>query len=188
VRGQVSVGIGLAGVASTSIVTDSIVEPVAVRPQIAPQVTLRVETLLDGPYRLAVDLAVSRSNLVAHGPAESTKVTGLTLWSPGVSLRTAATPWLGAEARLGMLIYDPGDTQGTLFADGAPVTPQVGVGLHAERALSDALTASLHMRYDVHRFTTTSLKAHGFTGETLVHRIAVGVTLYRRLGRGSTPR
>lgn len=187
-RSQVTIGLGLGGVASTHLVRDSIVETIAVRPQVAPQVTVRVEAPLAGRYRLSGDLAVSHSNVMAHGSGASTKVTGLTLWSPGVSLRAAAAPWLGAEARIGILIYDPGDTGGTLFADGAPVTPQIGLGLHAERALGGALAASLDLRYDVHRFTTSSLRARGFTGGTVVHRVALGLTLYRRLGRVPTTR
>jgi len=183
----VSLGLGIAGVASSRLVTDSIVNAIAVRPQIAPQVSLRVETPLSGRYHLSGDVAVSHSNLVAYGPTSSSTVTSLTLWSPGVTLRAAATPWLGAEARLGALIYDPGATAGTLFADGAPVTPQLGLGLRAERALGGALAATLHVRYDVHRFTTNSLKARGFTGETIVHRVALGVTLSRRLGRAPAP-
>lgn len=186
-RAQVSLGLGIGVVASTRLVTDSIVEAIAVRPRIAPQVQLRIETALSGRYHLAGDLFVSRSPLMAHGPSASTRITSLTVWSPGVALRAAATPWLGAEARLGILIYDPGDTEGTLFADGAPVTPQLGLALLAERAFGTTLAGTLQLRYDVHRFTTTSLKTRGFTGETIVHRIAVGVALYRRMGRAPAP-
>lgn len=178
-----SLGLGIGAVASSNLVTDSIVETIAVRPQVAPQLDLRVEKTLSARYRLAGDLAVSRSTVEAHGPSSSSEITSLTLWSPGIGLVAAATSWLGAEARLGALIYDPGATEGTLFADGAPVTPVLGLGLRAERALSGTLTGALHIRYDVHRFTTDALKARGFTGETVVHRIAFGITLYRRMSR-----
>jgi len=170
-------------VASSNLVTDSIVEAIEVRPQIAPQLELRIHKPLSARYRLAGDLSVSRSSVKAYGVTSSSTITSLTLWSPGVALAAAATPWLGVEARLGALIYDPGDTDGTLFADGAPVTPVLGLALHAEHALSGALTGALHVRYDVHRFTTDALKTRGFTGETVVHRIAFGITLHRRLGR-----
>jgi hypothetical protein len=183
----VSLGVGVGIVASSRLVRDSIVDALTVRPQLAPQVQVRVEAALTPRYDVAGDVSVSRSSLMAIGTGESTRITTLTLWSPGVTLRARATSWLGAEARLGVLIYDPGATEGTLFADGSPVTPQVGVGLRAERALGAALAGTLHMRYDVHRFTTNSLKARGFTGETLVHRVAVGVTLYRKLSHAPPP-
>lgn len=177
-----SLGIGIGAVGSSNLVTDSIVEAIAVRPQVAPQLDFRIEKVLSARYRVAGDLSLSRSDVKAEGASSSSEITSLTLWSPGIGLVAAATPWLGAEARLGALIYDPGDTDGTLFADGAPVTPVLGLGLRAEHALTSTLTGALHVRYDVHRFTTDALKARGFTGETVVHRIAVGVTLHRRMG------
>jgi hypothetical protein len=182
-RAQLSLGLGVGAVASSRLVTDSIVEAIAVRPQIAPQLSFRIETVLSARYHVAGELTVSHSSLMAHGATGSTRVTSLTLWSPGVVLRAVATPWLGAEASVGALIYDPGDTQGTFFADGAPVTPQFGLGLRAERALGHALAGTLHLRYDLHRFSTNALRARGFTGETIVHRIALGIALYRRMGR-----
>lgn len=184
---QVSVGIGVGAVASSNLVKDSIVEAIAVRPRIAPQLALRVEGPLAGRYRLAGELSVSHSSLMAHGDT-STRVTGLTLWAPVIAIEAAVTPWLGAEARLGALLYQPGERQGTLFSDGAPVTPTLGVGLRAERALTGGISGSLHVRYDLHRFTTTRLKARGFTGETAVHRVAVGVAFHRRFGRAPASR
>ena len=182
-RAQVSLGIGVGAAASSNLVTDSIVEAIAVRPQVAPRLVIRVETPLSGRYHVAGEVSVSRSNLMTHAKTESTKVTSLTLWSPCVALRAAATPWLGVEARLGALVYDPGETDGTLFGDGAPVLPTLGLGVRAERALGDRLVGSLQLHYDLHRFTTNTLATRGFTGETIVHRVALGVTLYRRLGR-----
>ena len=186
-RAQVSVGVGLGVVGSSNLVRDSIVEVVSVRPQAAPQIGLRIETPLGGRYRVAGELSVSHSSLMARGEATSTKITGLTLWAPAVVLQAAVTPWLAGEARLGALIYAPSETESTLFSDGAPVTPVLGLGITAARALGDRLTGTLQLRYDLHRFTTNALKSRGFTGETVVHRIALGITLFRRFGADPIP-
>jgi hypothetical protein len=181
------VGLGLGVVGSSNLVRDSIVEGITVRPQPAPQVGLRIETPLGGRYRVAGELSVSHSSLMARGSATSTKITGLTLWAPTVALQAAATPWLVGEARLGALIYDPSETESTLFSDGAPVTAVLGFGITAARGLGTRLTGTLQLRYDLHRFTTNALKGRGFAGETVVHRIALGITLYRRFGADPAP-
>lgn len=175
-------GLALGAVGSSNIVSDSIVETIAVRPRIAPQLGIRIETPLSGRYRLAGEMSVSHSSLMAYGDTVN-RVTGLTLWAPTVAIEAAATSWLGAEARLGALIYDPGETDGTLFGDGAPVTPTLGLGLRAERALGSGIVGSLQLRYDLHRFTTNALKARGFTGETVVHRVALSIAFHRSFGR-----
>lgn len=186
-RAQISVGLGIGVVGSSSLVHDSIVEAITVQPQAAPQISLRIAAPIGGRYRVAGDLTVSRSNLMARAEATTTKITSLTVWSPAIVLQAAATPWLAAEARLGAMIYDPSETESTLFSDGAPVTPALGLGITAERSLGSRLTGALQLRYDLHRFTTNALKARGFTGETVVHRLAVGITLYRRFGTAPTP-
>jgi hypothetical protein len=186
-RAQVSLGLGLGAVASSNLVTDSIVEAIRVRPRIAPQLTIRVEKPLSGRYRLAGEISVSHSALMAYGDT-STRVTGLTLWAPVIAIEAAATSWLGAEARLGAVIYKPGQRDGTLFSDGVPVMPTLGLGLRAERRVTSGIRGSLQVRYDLHRFTTTRLKARGFTGETVVHRIALGVAFHRSFGRAPASR
>ncbi|HEX9633485.1 MAG TPA: hypothetical protein VGA02_13575 [Gemmatimonadales bacterium] len=186
-QAQVSLGIGVGAVASSNLVTDSIVEVIAVRPRIAPQLTIRVERPLSGRYRVAGEVSVSHSSVMAHGDT-STRVTGLTLWAPVIAIEAAATAWLGAEARLGALIYQPGERESTLFSDGAPIAPTLGLGLRAERGLTSGIRGSLQLRYDLHRFTTTRLRVRGFTGETVVHRVALSVAIHRGFGRAPASR
>jgi len=158
------------------------VEALEVRPAVAPQLGIRASLPIGGRYALGVGLSVSHSNLRATDDTATSTVTTLTMWSPSVFLRADILPWLGAEAHLGLQIYDPGETVGTLFSQGAPVEPSLGLGLAMERALGHRLTASLFVQYDAHRFTTTALGARGFTGATVVHRVAVGLSLRREFG------
>jgi hypothetical protein len=133
-------------------------------------------------------VAVSHSDLVSHGDTGATTVTALTLWSPSVGLRAAATSWLVVEARLGAHIYDPGQTTGTLFSEGAPVEPMLGLGLSAERTLGKGFAAILGAQYDAHGFSTTALQSRGFTGKTIVHRVGLSVTLVRQFSHApATP-
>jgi hypothetical protein len=185
---QVTVGLRAGAVASGPLVRDSIVEALTIRPDVAPLVALRIGTPLRGRYGVSAELAVSRSDLVSHGDTSEQKITSLTLWSPSLGLQVAATRWLVAEARLGALIYDPGETAATLFSEGSPVDAVLGVGLLAERAIGSRFVAGLGVQYDVHRFTTTALRTRGFSGETAVHRVAVSVTLSRRFVRATASR
>jgi len=182
---QVSVGLRIGAVGSSNLVRDSVVETLEVRPQVAPQLGLRISFPAGTRYVFGGDIAVSRSDLQARGDTASTTVTTLTQWAPGAFLRAALLPWLGAEARIGALIYDPGETVGTLFADGAPVEPLLGLGVTMERALGSRLVAAVIVQYDVHRFTTTSLRARGFSGQTTVHRLAIGLSLSREFGHAA---
>ena len=67
----------------------------------------------------------------------------------------------------------------------APITPTIGLGLGAERGVGRGMHGSLQLRYDLHRFNTNALKARGFTGETVVHRVALSIALHRTFGRAA---
>lgn len=184
---QVVLGLGLGAVGSSALVRDSIVEAIAVRPRIAPQLALRAETPLGGRYAVAAEIAVSSSDLAAHGDTTSATITRLAVWVPTVGLYARMTPWLRATARIGAIVYDPGESAGTLFAEGAPIDPVVGVGLLAEHRFGDRFHGAVTVQYDAHQFTTTALQSRGFSGETVVHRIAFGISLTRTFGRATKP-
>lgn len=116
------------------------------------------------------------------GDTSAATITSLTVWAPSVVLRAPVRPWLAVEGRVGALLYDPGDPEGTLFSDGAPVAPMLGLGLALERPLGARYRAALFVEYDVHRFSTTALEARGFTGATIVHRLGVGLSVAREFG------
>jgi hypothetical protein len=164
-------------IGSSDMVRDSIVEALAVRPRVAPQLGLRAVFPAGGRYLVGGQLSVSRSDLRAETDTAAATVTALTVWAPSLVLRTALRPWLAVEARLGALLYDPASPEGTLFSDGAPVAPMLGLGLAVERPLTDRFLASLFLDYDAHRFTTTALEERGFSGATIVHRVAAGLSL-----------
>jgi hypothetical protein len=176
-RGGVAVQVGAVG--SSNLVRDSIVEVLEVRPQVAPLLGLVASFPIGGRYLLGGQVTVNRSDLRTVSDSSAATVTALTVWAPSLVLRTSLRPWLGAEVRLGAILYDPADPAGTLFSDGAPVAPMLGLGLSLERALGQDFRAALFLDYDAHRFTTPALEARGFTGVTVVHRLGLGVSLTR---------
>jgi hypothetical protein len=180
-----AVGVRVGAVGSSDLVRDSIVEPFAVRPQVAPLLGLRAIFPVGDRYLLGAQLAVSRSDLRTVTDTAEATVTALTVWAPSLVLRTSFLPWLAAEARLGALLYDPATPEGTLFSDGSPVAPMLGLGFALERPLNERFRAALFLDYDAHRFTTTTLGERGFTGATIVHRVAVGLSLTREFGHAA---
>ena len=178
---QVRVGIRTGLVATSALVRDSIVETISLRPNPALTVGADIETQLTPSARVAVGLSLGRSDLVSRSPNGNIPVTTLTVWHPSVMLRQRATDWLSVEVHLGALLYDPSRRDGTIFRDGAPVEPVLGVGLEAVRPVSRRLLIGAGVGYDVHRFTTSTLQIRGFSGETTVHRVRVHMTLRHAL-------
>lgn len=181
-----AVGFRVGAIGSSDLVRDSIVEAFGVRPQVAPQLGLRAVFSAGNGYLVGGQLSVSRSNLRAVTDSAATTVTALTVWAPSIVVRTSIRPWLAGEARLGALLYDPATPSGTLFSDGSPIAPMLGLGLALERPLTERFRAALFLDYDAHGFTTTALRDRGFTGTTIVHRLAVGLSLAREFD-GAAP-
>jgi hypothetical protein len=185
---QVTVGLRVGAVASTNLARDSIVTTMTARQNLAPLVALRLELPFRGASRLAGEVGVSRSNLMSRSDANATVVTGLTIWHPTIAVRVPATPWLSGEARLGAIMYAPGQKTGTLFSAGAPIKPSLGLGIAAARPVGPSWGLALVLQYDVHKFGTAALRAHGFREQSVVHRIALLVALSHRADHGDANR
>jgi hypothetical protein len=185
---QISVGLRVGAVASTNLARDSIVTTVTARQNVAPLVALRVELPFRGTVRLAGEVGVSRSNVMSRSAANATVVTGLTIWHPTIAVRVPATSWLTGEARLGALMYAPGQKTGTLFSAGAPIKPSLGLGVAAARPLGRSWGLAVVLQYDVHKFGTAALRAHGFREQSVVHRLALLVALSRSVNHANANR
>jgi hypothetical protein len=170
---------------TSALVHDSVVEPITVQVRPAPVFALSIEGPLSRPFIVVAGVAVSRSNVVAHAPSGDVLLTGLTVWHPTLAMRRPILPWLGAEARVGAVIYAPSKRAANLFQDGAPVDATLGAGVQVERDLGAALAVGLSLQYDATRFTTKTLQAHGFVGATVVHRVSLSATIRRTLKTGT---
>jgi hypothetical protein len=172
------VGFHLGMVGGTNLVSDSIVDAIAVRPNLALAIGASAEIRVE-QYLLGASLTVSRSNLVSHEQPSARTVTQLTVWNPSLYLRHPVRPWLSGDLRVGAVLYDPAVRQGTLFRDGTPTLVALGLGLRAERRLGTRVAVGVGLHYDVHRFSTSTLRAQGFDGHTIVHRVATLVSIRR---------
>lgn len=182
---QIELGVRLGMIGSSDLVRDSIVQAISVRPQTGPTGALRVGIAVHERLRVVGDVGLSRSNLDSRTDTAKTVITALSVWTPSVGLGMRLTPWLAAEATVGAVIYAPSVRTGTLFSEGAPVEPALGVALMVERGLGGRFVGAVHARYDVHRFSTAALEARGFDGKTVVHRVGISVAISREFGRAA---
>jgi len=176
---RVGARVGLA--LSSVLVRDSITQPLAARSNLAPAIGFWFDNRLGSTYRLDLGLTMAWSRLRQRGPNGAREIVPLTLWSPTLSLSRTVIPGVTARATVGAMIYDPDRTRATLFSKGSPVLPLVGAGITVERPLKDGLLLTADLGYDLHRFTTTTLRNQGFVGERLVHRAMLSLGLSRAL-------
>ncbi len=169
----------------SDLVEDVIVDEITVGARPAPTVTLAVGTVLDANHAVAVEGAWSRSDLESRTGDAASRVLSLAVWTANVSIRRRVITDLWALGRIGALKYAParGERDGTLFQDEAPLRPMFGIGARYERGLTSALAVGVDVGWDVHRFTTRSLRADGFAGESTVHRVTFAVVVGRRHDR-----
>jgi hypothetical protein len=170
---------------TSHLVEDMIVDEITVGPRPAPSLAIAVGTVLDANHAVTVDAGWSRSDLESRAGDDVTRVLALTVWTAGVSIRQRVIGDLWARGTIGALKYAPaGDERdGTLFQDEAPLRPWLGIGARYGYGLTAAVAVGVEVGWDVHRFTTRSLRDDGFEGESTVHRLTFAVVVGRRHDR-----
>ncbi len=180
---QVSVYIAVGARYSTSLVKDSVVVPIDLRPTLAPVVQLGVRDAFPGPWTGDATLDISRAGLDRRESGSSVSAGSATSVALTLGLRRSLGH--GVAARLGF--------GGLIYAASAPgVFNQGNGGLMSLVSLSGAYAppvpiAASHglevsVQYDLHRFMTPALRSVGFNRPRPVHRIAIAVSA-RVLGR-----
>jgi hypothetical protein len=178
---QTRIGISAGANATSSLVRDSIVEPFTVRANPAPTLGFWLETMLDPRYSLGIGLTTSWGRLARHQASGTVDVVPLSTWTPTVRLQHTVYRGIQAFAKAGAVIYRADRTRSNLFRDGAPPAPIFGLGVRGERAIASGLRLVLDLDYDAHRFSTPAMRAEGFRGEQLVHRVGLSVGVSRGL-------
>lgn len=181
-KAQVRFDVRLGLMVSTNLVSDSIgTEPLVLRQNLAPTLALALDSRLNPTNRVGVTAAVSRSNLVLHTPGQPDRaLLQLTTWTPTIVLTHELNGAFAVSASAGAILYDPDVRLGTIFSGGTPVKPLVGLGLHWRRLLGEHTAMGLDLAYDVHGFMTQTLITQGFSGQWIVHRGTIGVTIGHR--------
>ena len=181
VLAQTRLGVHAGGTLASALVRDSIVQPLTLRSAPGPGVRFTLDTQLSPVYQAGVSLATTWGPLRERTPDASRDVVHLASWHPAVTLRRRIGAALSAWASAGAIMYRPDRSAGTLFAQGAPIVPVLGLGVGLARPLGGNLALVLDAGYDVHRFTTTTLRDAGFIGERVVHRVVVSLGVTRSL-------
>jgi len=105
---------------STVLVHDQIVTPFAVRPALAPALSVTAAMPLDQPWNVSAVLDVSTGEVRREDQGGGTQpITHLTTAALGLGLSRALKPWLDGSLRIGVLKYLPSEDLG-LFQDGGP--------------------------------------------------------------------
>lgn len=169
---QVAVHVAAGARYSGTLVHDSIVTGLDLRPTIAPALGVTMALPEHRGWSGDVALDVSWSALRLHAAdGSSADLGGLTTFAFAVGLRRALVPGWGARLSVGGLRYLPVREAGIFRGGAAELYPLVSVGVDYAPPLGDGLT--LELRADAHRFLTPALRDAGFTERRLVPRVTV---------------
>ncbi len=182
---QLIIDLRVGATLTSNLVSDVIVDPVQVRPAVAPTVGAAVGTRLNPLYSVHLRGEWSRSNLQQHQAETSTTVLTLTMWQAAVALERHMTARVTAHGLIGVLKYAPAaeGRDASLFRGDAPALPVAGIGASIVQPLTSEYAATLMATWAVHRFTTAPLRAAGFDGRRTVHRVFIGATIRRENNR-----
>lgn len=171
---QVSLHLAAGARYSGTLVRDSIVTPLDVRPALAPAFAVGVALAPHRGWSGEAMLDVSWSTLRRHDAGgASTALGSLGAVAFAVGLRRQLAPGVGARATVGGLKYLPAEESGIFRAGAGEVYPVLALGVDYEPPFARGLT--LDVRADAHRFLTQALRDAGFTEHRLVPRVTLVV-------------
>lgn len=181
---QTSFHVTLGARYTTTLVHDSIVSPLDVRPDVAPALTGAVDLPLTDPWKLELLADLSTSPLRRHDAGGGTApITRLWMLGVSVGLRRQLNPWLEGRAAIGGLKYLPASSIGLFSAGTGGIMPYGSVAFDAAPAALKRRRVALEAAADVHRFLTPALRTTGFTDARVVYRVDLGVRLDLRRAR-----
>jgi hypothetical protein len=184
---QVSVHLAAGARYSSTLVHDSIVAPLDLRPTVAPALLVTVRDELPGPWSVDVALDVSPTGLRRHEREASLDSGSFTAASFSIGLRRALSPGISGRVGVGGIRYVAEQT-GVFRQGSGGMLPTIALGTTYAPALGAGWLArhrvEIEARYDLHRFITPALRNVGFNKPRPVHRLAVVVSA--RIGGGRT--
>jgi hypothetical protein len=156
---------------NSTLVHDSVVTPIDLRPALAPALMLSVRDELKPRWTVDATLDVTPSQLRRHESGASFAAGSFTAFAFTIGLRHRVATGLWARVGVGGLKY---------AADKTGVFRQGAGGIFPIAALAATYAPfrrlAIEARYDVHRFTTPALRSVGFIGPQPVHRFAVAIS------------
>ncbi len=173
---QLSLHASLGARYSSTLVHDSIVTSLDVRPAVGPALAVSADLPLSGPWQLELLADLGTSPLQRHDADGSTaEITRLWTLGLAVGLRRQLHPWLDGRFAIGALSYLPAQSVG-LFSNGSGgVIPYGSLAFDAAPAVLARHRLALELAGDLHKFLTPALRSAGFTDSRVVYRISAGV-------------
>lgn len=176
---QLRTRLHVGAVYSSSLVRDSIVQRVTVRPEIAPAAALAAGWEVTPRWHIDGELALSQGGLIIREAGTAREILTLTTLGATGGVTGSITGALAARAGVGLIHYRPSAAKGP-FNDGASTHAVGTVSVSYRRPIWPDWALGAELRYQAHAFSTTELRTHGFFGDRLVHRIGVGLSVERR--------
>ncbi|HEX4628248.1 MAG TPA: hypothetical protein VH137_05595 [Gemmatimonadales bacterium] len=164
--------------ATSTLVHDSIVTRVDVRPALEPSLAVAATVPLEARWSAEALLDVSWGSLERHdrgGPTVDLGRLGTVALEVGV--RRPLFAGLSARIAVGALKYVPSGGTDLFRGSSGGVFPlgALALGYVPPLAFAQRWGLGVDVRYDVHAFITPALRAQGFTTARPVHRIALAL-------------
>jgi hypothetical protein len=160
-----------------TLVHDFIAQNVDTKPSVGPTLFAGIGHTIAPRYRAGVELAASSGALRSEYGAVSGDLGSLRTASLLALLDGAISGGLRWQAGLGLLHYFAGDQAGLLASGTTRLL--VGGGVDFRRPLLRSVDLTIAARYDFHRFTTPTLKSHGYSGAQGVQRVSLSLGVAR---------
>lgn len=161
---------------TSSLVRDSIVEVLSVRPDLAPTLVGTVGLPLRGAWRLELLMDVSTSPVRQHDASGSAlAITRLWMLAAAMGLRRQVLPWLSGQGAIGAMKYVPTKSVGLFAQGGGSLAPFASLSFSLAPPAVRGLGVAVELAGDVSRFQTPALRNGGFAAPRLVYRLMAGV-------------
>ena len=181
--GQVSLHLGAGVRQGSTMVHDFIVEPIDVRPRLAPAFVVTAGTALEGRWTVEISLDYSSAILDREEDGASYEVATARAFSARLDLRRRLAPSLSGSLGIGAIKYLSDEEVGIFHEGAGPISALGSIGLRYHVAFIPSGRFAVAARYDIHRFTTPALKDAGFTTGSPVHRLTL-LVVARLVGQG----
>ena len=168
---------------STTLVKDSVVVPIELRPTLAPVVQLSVRDAFPGPWTGDATLDLSHAGLDRRENGSSVSAGSVTNVALMLGLRRSLGHGVAARLGVGGLVYSASEP-GVFDHGSGGLMPLASLSGTYAPPLPIAASHGLELsaQYDLHRFITPALRSVGFNRARPVHRLAIALSA-RVLGR-----
>ncbi|HEU5261875.1 MAG TPA: hypothetical protein VFU41_10705 [Gemmatimonadales bacterium] len=166
---------------TSTLVHDSIVSAIAVRPALAPALALTAATPIKPGWSAEATVDFSWSHLARHEAGATVELGGLSTLAVQFGFRRQLPAGLSGRFSVGGLKYLPSEQSGIFRAGAGGVFALGGAAVsYVPAALQAGPWAfGVEARYDVHQFITGALRSQGFTSSRTVHRVMLALSAAR---------